>query len=70
MKSFIRKHSEGFLFAGVILLIGVMIGSFIWTIVFTSESVNSVFELPSSAVSVTSFNLSGAQHLNLRGLVP
>lgn len=70
MQAFIRKHIEGFLILAAVVLIGVMAFSFIWGLTFASESVNSVFQPPSAAPPAAGFNISGAQHLNLHGLVP
>lgn len=53
-----------------VILLGVMIFSFVWGMIYLSESMDSVFEPSSAAANTTGFNLSGAQNLNLRGLVP
>jgi hypothetical protein len=70
MEIFFRKHLEEFLIGFTIVLLGAMVFSFVWGMVYLSESMDSMFE-PSSATATTAgFNLSGAQNLNLRGLAP
>lgn len=69
MKTFIRKHLEGSLIFGTIILIGVLAFSLFWSLTFVSQSVDSVFQSAKPGVQAVDFNISGAEHLNLRGAV-
>jgi hypothetical protein len=70
MENFFRKHIEGFLTGFAVVLLGVVVFCFVWGMVYLSRSLDSVFDVNASVASTTSFNLSGAKALNLRGLVP
>lgn len=70
MEIFFRKHIEEFLIGFTIVLLSAMVVSFFWGMVYLSESLDNVFEAAPVATKVASFNLPGAQALNLRGLVP
>jgi hypothetical protein len=69
MEIFFRKHIEGFLVAFAIVLIAAMVGCFAWSMTYISESLDAVFEPRPNATQMIGFDLSGAQSLNLRGLV-
>ena len=47
MEIFFRKHIEEFLMGFAVILLGVMIFSFVWGMIYLSENLDSVFE-PSS----------------------
>jgi hypothetical protein len=70
MKIFFRKHVEGFLIGIALILVGVMLWCFAWGMIYVSQNLDSVFEPKSAGIQTVSFNLSGAQNLNLRGFVP
>jgi membrane-bound acyltransferase YfiQ involved in biofilm formation len=70
MEIFFRKYVEEFLIGFAIVLIGVILTCFVWGMIYISESLNSVFESKPTVAQTVNFNLSGAQNLNLRGLVP
>lgn len=69
MEIFFRKHIEECLAACAVILIGVIIGCFVWGMTYISQNLDAVFEPRPVAVQIISFNLSGAQSLNLKGLV-
>ncbi len=70
METFFRKHTEGFLVACTLILIGVMAWCFVWGITYISQNFDDVFESVPATAQTINFNLSGAQKLNLRGLAP
>ncbi len=70
IESFFRKHTEEFLIGFAVVLALVMIGWFIWGMIFISENLDSVFMAKTPPVKTTSFNLQGAQNLDLKGLAP
>ncbi|MGB7957845.1 MAG: hypothetical protein WCF77_03345 [Minisyncoccia bacterium] len=70
MEIFFRKNIEGFLAAIAIVLIGVMVGCFVWGMSYISQSFDNVFEAAPTTGQMVNFNLAGARSLNLRGLVP
>jgi hypothetical protein len=69
MEIFFKQHTEEFLLASAMVLVGVMAWCFIWGMIFLSENLNDIFALPGAGAPVASFNLSGAQSLNLKGLL-
>ena len=70
MEKFFRKNTEAFLAGIAVLVIGIMSWLFIWSMVYVSQNLDSVFESMSAPTPTVSFNISGAQGLNLKGLVP
>jgi hypothetical protein len=70
MQIFVRKHIEGFLIGSAVLLVGVLLWCFFWSMSYVSQSLDSVFETKSAGTQTVSFDLSGAQKLNLRGMAP
>ena len=70
MGIFFRKHIEEFLLGIALILIGVMLWCFIWGIIYVSQNLSSVFKSGPAEGQTTSFNLPGAENLNLRGSVP
>jgi hypothetical protein len=69
MKAFLKKHTEGILTASAIFLIGVTAWCFIWGMVFLSQSLDTIFASPTGGPGTVSFNLMGAQSLDLKGLM-
>ena len=70
MEAFFRKHVEKFLMGLAVILVGIMLWCFVWSMIYISQSLDSVFESGSTGVQTVSFNLSGAKSLNLRGFAP
>ena len=69
MRSFLGKHLELVLIVSTVVLVGVMAFCFVWSIVFASQNLNAVFQFKATVPQTAGFNLTGAQQLNLRGLV-
>lgn len=69
MITFIRKNLEGFLIAATIILVGVMASCFVWGIVYVSQNLNAALQFKPAVPQATNFNITGAQKLNLHGLV-
>lgn len=70
MEIFFRKHTEEFLMAFAVVLIGFTIGCFVWGMIYASENLDNVFTSKPVVGQTIGFNLSGAQKLDLRGLAP
>ena len=69
MKLFLKRHTEGFLTASAIFLVGVTAWCFIWGMTFLLQNLDDIFEAPTVGAQTVNFNLSGAQNLNLKGLL-
>ena len=52
-----------------IALIAIIVSCFAWGMIYISENLDSVFESKPTVAQTVNFNISGAQNLNLRGLV-
>ncbi len=70
MEIFLRKHTEGFLTGVAVALTIITFWGFIWGIIYVSQNLDSVFTSKPAGMQTISFNLSEAQNLNLKGLVP
>ena len=68
MIAFLRKHTEGFLVASAIVLVGVMAGCFIWGMVYLSQNLDRAFDSHAAEAQTVNFNIAGAQKLNLKDL--
>ena len=65
LKIFFRAHTEGFLIAIAIVLIGIIASCFVWGVVFVATNLDQVSEFKSGPAQNIEFNLSGAAALDL-----
>ena len=69
MEIFFRKNIEGFLAAIAIVLIGVMVGCFVWGMSYISQSFDNVFEAAPTTGQMVNQSVGGPE-FKFRGLVP
>ena len=69
MKSFLRKYEEPLLVVCALLLICLIVAYFVWGIGYVFSEANSALSTNGTSNKGATFNISGAQMLNTRGLV-